>query len=70
MKKVLFLLLASFLVLAACGNKEESKSEDNKETKSSKKDDKKSNDSKKTDDKKDKSEEQVATQDEPTQTQG
>lgn len=69
MKKVLFLLLASFLVLAACGNKEESKSEDKKEAKSSKKDDKKSNDRKKTDDKKDKSEEQVATQDETTQTQ-
>ena len=51
MKKVLFLLLASFLVLAACGNKEESKLEDNKETKSSskesKKDDKKSDDDKK-----------------------
>ncbi|MGJ5710816.1 hypothetical protein [Staphylococcus equorum] len=69
MKKVLFLLLTSFLVLAACGNKEESKSEDKKEAKSSKKDDKKSNDRKKTDDKKDKSEEQVATQDETTQTQ-
>lgn len=41
MKKFLFLLLASFLVLAACGNKEENKSEDTKETKSSSKDDKK-----------------------------
>ena len=50
MKKVLFLLLASFLVLAACGE-EESKLEDKKETKSSskesKKDDKKSDDDKK-----------------------
>lgn len=50
MKKFLFLLLASFLVLGACGQ-EESKSEDKKETKSSdkesKKDDKKSNDDKK-----------------------
>ncbi|WP_436954478.1 hypothetical protein [Staphylococcus ureilyticus] len=50
MKKVLFLILASFLVLAACGQ-EESKSEDKKETKSSskesKKDDKKSDDDKK-----------------------
>ena len=50
MKKVLFLLLASFLVLAACGQ-EESKLEDKKETKSSskesKKDDKKSDDDKK-----------------------
>ncbi|MEB8147423.1 hypothetical protein NGH48_04375 [Staphylococcus xylosus] len=69
MKKLLFLLLVSFLVLGACGNKEESKSEDKKETKSSKKDDKESNDSKKTNDKKDKSEEQVAKQDETTQTQ-
>ena len=50
MKKVVFLLLASFLVLSACGQ-EESKSEDKKETKSSskesKKDDKKSDDDKK-----------------------
>ena len=50
MKKVLFLILASFLVLAACGQ-EESKLEDKKETKSSskesKKDDKKSDDDKK-----------------------
>ena len=50
MKKVVFLLLASFLVLAACGQ-EESKLEDKKETKSSskesKKDDKKSDDDKK-----------------------
>ncbi|MHD0449627.1 hypothetical protein ACY2DB_12215 [Staphylococcus cohnii] len=59
MKKVLFLLLASFLVLTACGNKEESKSEDKKETKSSseesKKDDKKSDDDKESDKEKDKS---------------
>ena len=50
MKKLLFLLLASFLVLAACGQ-EESKLEDKKETKSSskesKKEDKKSDDDKK-----------------------
>ena len=50
MKKVVFLLLASFLVLAACGQ-EESKLEDKKETKSSskesKKDDKKSEEDKK-----------------------
>ncbi|MFH4903424.1 MULTISPECIES: hypothetical protein [Staphylococcus] len=59
MKRILFLLLASFLVLAACGNKEESKLEDNKETKSSskesKKDDKKSDDDKESDKEKDKS---------------
>lgn len=50
MKKVLFLILASFLVLAACGQ-EESKSEDKKETKSSSKD-KKKEDKKSDDDKK------------------
>ncbi|MDW4140922.1 hypothetical protein [Staphylococcus saprophyticus] len=56
MKKVLFLFLASFLVLTACGNKEESKSEDKKETESSSKDDKKKDESKKSnDDKKDES---------------
>lgn len=63
MKKFLFLLLASFLVLAACGQ-EESKSEDKKETKSSDKNAKKDNDKKsenkkdedKSDDKKDESE--------------
>lgn len=63
MKKVLFLLLASFLVLSACGN-EESKLEDKKETKASdkesNKDDKKKDDDKKSDDK---SNEEVATQD-------
>ncbi|NWK84540.1 hypothetical protein HYE69_06930 [Staphylococcus sp. GSSP0090] len=35
MKKVLFLLLSSFLVLAACGNQEESKSDDKKAAQSS-----------------------------------
>ena len=43
MKKFLVLLLASFLVLTACGNKEESKTEDKKETKSEGKDKKKDN---------------------------
>lgn len=66
MKKILFLLLASFLVLTACGQ-EESKSEDKKETKSSEKADKKKDD-KKSEDRKDKSDdnsnEEVATQDE------
>lgn len=46
MKKVLFLLLASFLVLAACGN-EESKSEGKKETKSVDKESKKEDKNKK-----------------------
>ncbi|WP_373442565.1 hypothetical protein [Staphylococcus equorum] len=59
MKKLLFLLLASFLVLAACGNEEESKLDDKKETKSSdkesKEDDKKSDDDKESDKEKDKS---------------
>ncbi|WP_436950642.1 hypothetical protein [Staphylococcus xylosus] len=53
MKKVLILLLASFLALAACGSNEASKSDNKKETKLSneetKKDDKKSNDDKKSD---------------------
>ncbi|ATH60708.1 hypothetical protein BJG89_10660 [Staphylococcus nepalensis] len=53
MKKVLFLILASFLVLGACGNSEESKSEDKKETKASdtksKKDDKKKDEDKESD---------------------
>ncbi|MEB6320270.1 hypothetical protein MXM74_04930 [Staphylococcus xylosus] len=59
MKKVLILLLASFLALAACGNNETSKSDAKKETKSSseetEKDDKKSNDDKKSDKEKEKS---------------
>ncbi|MDW8544386.1 hypothetical protein SD311_005010 [Staphylococcus sp. KG4-3] len=57
MKKMLFLILASFLVLTACGQ-EESKSEDKKETKSSDKEskkDEKSNDNKKSDKEQDKS---------------
>ncbi|MEN3088826.1 MAG: hypothetical protein ABC378_03190 [Staphylococcus pseudoxylosus] len=45
MKKFLFLLLTSFLVLAACGQ-EDSKSEDKKETKSSSKEVEKDNDKK------------------------
>ncbi len=49
MKKVVFLLLASFLVLAACGQ-EEGKSEDKKETKSSSKDKKKEDENKKSND--------------------
>ena len=78
MKKLLSLLLASFLVLAACGDKEESKSENKKETKTSdkenKKDDKKSNNQKDSDEEKDKSNEEVASQDktteQPVQSQG
>ncbi|MGD6885366.1 hypothetical protein [Staphylococcus shinii] len=70
MKKVLFLLLASFLALAACGQEE--KSEDKKETKASdkesKKDDKEKDD-KKSDKEKEKSNEEVATQDETTEEQ-
>lgn len=74
MKKILFLLLASFLVLAAC-DQEESKLEDKKEAKASdkesKKDDKKSDDEKESDDKEgksdDKSSEEVTTKDESTE---
>lgn len=59
MKRILFVLLVSFLALAACGNSEESKSDDKKETKSSneknKKDNKKSNDDKKSDKEKEES---------------
>src|SRR5699024_8850990 len=70
MKKLLFLLLASFLVLAACGQEEKSKTEDKKETKSSskesKKDDKKLDDDKEKEKSDDKSNEEVATQDETT----
>ncbi|MGW7908623.1 hypothetical protein ACWEXP_12765 [Staphylococcus pseudoxylosus] len=60
MKKVLFLILASFLILGACGQ-EESKSEDKKDTKSSDKntdkdkDNKKDNNQKSEDDDKEKS---------------
>lgn len=65
MKKVLFILLASVLVLAACGNKEESRLEDNKEeTKTSEKE--KNKDDKKDEEKEskpdDNSNEDVATQ--------
>jgi len=72
MKKILFLILASFLVLAACGNKEESRLEDNKEeTKTSEKeknkDDKKKDDDKEKEKSDDKSNEEVATQDETTE---
>ncbi|PHK50751.1 hypothetical protein [Staphylococcus edaphicus] len=71
MKKVLFLLLASFLVMAACGNKEESKSEDKKETKTSNKDSKKKDDKKSKDEKvkKTKEETKQVTKDENTQEQ-
>lgn len=53
MKRLLFLVLASFLVLAACGQKENSKSE-NKKAETPKKDtkDKKEKDNKKKEDKK------------------
>lgn len=71
MKKILFLLLASFLVLAACGNEEESRLEDKKETKASdkesNKDDKKKDDDKEKEKSDDKSNEEVATQDETTE---
>ncbi|WP_245338843.1 hypothetical protein [Staphylococcus sp. GDX8P107P-1] len=70
MKKVLFLLLASFLVLSACGN-EESKLEDKKETKTSEKeknkDDKKKDDDKEKEKSDDKSNEDVAIQDDNTE---
>ncbi|MEJ7393094.1 hypothetical protein [Staphylococcus saprophyticus] len=72
MKKILFLLLASFLVLTACGNKEESRLEDNKEeTKTSEKE--KNKDDKKDEEKEskpdDNSNEDVATQDDNTEQQ-
>nr|WP_256218224.1 hypothetical protein [Staphylococcus equorum] len=73
MKKLLFLLMASFLVLAACGNEEESKLDDKKETKASDKESKKKDNEKETDKKEDKtddkSNEDVAAQDEDTQSQ-
>lgn len=61
MKKLLFMLLASFLLLSACGNEEESNLDDKKETKSEDKD-KESDKEQETDKKEDKSDEQVATQ--------
>lgn len=71
MKKVLFLLLASLLVLAACGSKEESRLEDKKETKTSEKE--KNKDDKKDEEKEskpdDNSNEDVATQDDNTEQQ-
>lgn len=73
MKKLLLGLLLSFaLILGACSNEEESKTENKKETKASdkesKKDDKESDDDKeKSKDKEDKSNEEVATQDETTE---
>lgn len=72
MKKLLFLVLASFLVLAACGNKEESRLEDKKEeTKTSEKE--KNKDDKKDEEKEskpdDNSNEDVATQDDNTEQQ-
>lgn len=70
MKKLLFLLMASFLILAACGNEEESKLDNKKETKSTDKESKK-DDKEKSKDKEDKSDdksnEEVATQDETTE---
>lgn len=54
MKKLLFMLLASFLLLAACGNEEESKLDDKKETKSEDKD-KETDKEKESDKKEDKS---------------
>ena len=72
MKKVLYLLLASFLVLAACGNKEESRLEDKEETKESDKESKKDDDKKTDKDKEksdDKSNEEVETQDKTTEQQ-
>lgn len=76
MKKILFLLMASFLVLAACGQ-EESKLEDKKETKASdkesNKDDKKKDEDKKSDEEKDKSDdksnEEVANEEPQSQEQ-
>lgn len=69
MKKLLFLVLASFLVLAACGQEE--KSEDKKETKASDKE--KNKDDKKDEEKEskpdDNSNEDVATQDDNTEQQ-
>ncbi|MFQ3803022.1 hypothetical protein ABLV88_08005 [Staphylococcus equorum] len=67
MKKLLFLLLSSFLALAACGNEEE-KSEDKKETKASDKESKKEDKEKDEEEKsEDKSNEEVVTQDENSQ---
>ncbi|MEB8100484.1 methionine aminopeptidase family protein [Staphylococcus xylosus] len=54
MKKLLFMLLASFLLLSACGNEEESNLDDKKETKSEAKD-KESDKEQETDKKEDKS---------------
>lgn len=69
MKKLLFLVLASFLVLAACGNKEESRLEDNKEeTKTSEKE-KNKKDEEKESKPDDNSNEDVATQDDNTEQQ-
>ncbi|PKI05364.1 hypothetical protein CW744_03800 [Staphylococcus xylosus] len=65
MKKLLFLLVASFLILSACGNEENS--EDKKETKSSDKESKKKdNTNDKSDKKKSDDKEKVVTQDETT----
>ncbi|WP_432717656.1 hypothetical protein AAA448_04510 [Staphylococcus equorum] len=71
MKKLLFLLMASFLVLAACGQ-EESKLEDKKETKSSDKESKKKDDDKSDKEKDksdDKSNEEVANEEPQSQEQ-
>lgn len=64
MKKVLFLILATFLILGACGQ-EESKSENNEETKSSSKEDKKKDENKKSNN----DEKDVVTKDDESQTE-
>lgn len=59
MKKVLFLILSSFIVLGACGNNDSEKKEDNKSSENKKSNDPKKD--KKSDDKKDNSTEEQNT---------